>query len=276
TNPTNFNEGQGDERPVVREYWTTVGQIREDIARATGRDRRRAHATPSASATRPARAAVVDDQARESVALEPNQPGRLRKGIFVGNLCSARRDRTRRALPAWTLAALLAFAYLGTAVGANVVTSAFGLVPAGFGWTVTAGTYCAGLALAFRDAVQDAAGTRRVVVLVVLGCLVSALVAEPGIAVASAVAFLLAEALDMAVYTPLRRRGRRRAVALSGLVGAVVDSIVFLLISGFPLTAGSVAGQVLVKAVWVTGCYLALAEVMHRALPGERIISADS
>lgn len=58
TNSTNLNEGQDDEQPVVREYWTTVAQIRADIARATGRDRRRAHATPGASATRPARAAV--------------------------------------------------------------------------------------------------------------------------------------------------------------------------------------------------------------------------
>lgn len=58
TNPTDPNKDQGDEQPVVREYWTTVAQIRRDIARATGRDRRRAHATPDASATRPARAPV--------------------------------------------------------------------------------------------------------------------------------------------------------------------------------------------------------------------------
>lgn len=56
TNPTDPNEGQDDEQPAVREYWTTVAQIRADIARATGRDHRRAHATPGDSAPRPARA----------------------------------------------------------------------------------------------------------------------------------------------------------------------------------------------------------------------------
>jgi hypothetical protein len=166
-------------------------------------------------------------------------------------------------------------AYLATVVLANYATAVYGLVPAGFGMTVTAGTYAAGLALAVRDAVQDSAGTRVALALVVLGCVASALLANGQIALASGLAFLLAELLDMAVYTPLRRRGRRRALAVSGVVGALADSVMFLLVAGFPLTPASVGGQLLVKAVWVTGAYLVLVEVAHRALPRERVITAD-
>lgn len=170
--------------------------------------------------------------------------------------------------------ALLAVAYLAAIMLANWATATYGLVPAGFGLAVTAGTYAAGLALAVRDAVQDAAGARLAVALVVFGSAVSALLANGQIALASGAAFLLAELLDMAVYTPLRRRGLRRAVALSNVVGAVADTVVFLLVAGFPLTATSLGGQLLVKAVWVTGAYLALVEVARRALPRDRVITA--
>jgi uncharacterized PurR-regulated membrane protein YhhQ (DUF165 family) len=155
---------------------------------------------------------------------------------------------------------------------ANAATAVYGLVPAGFGLTVTAGTYAAGLALAVRDAVQDTAGSRLAVVLVVFGCIASALLTDGWIALASGVAFLLAELLDMAVYTPLRRRGRRRAVALSNAVGAMADTVVFLLVAGFPVTGASVGGQLLVKAVWVTGVFLVVVEVARRALPRDRVI----
>jgi hypothetical protein len=62
---------------------------------------------------------------------------------------------------------------------------------------------------------------------------------------------------------------------VSGVVGALADSVVFLLVAGFPFTATSLGGQLLVKAVWMTGAYLAVAEVTRRALPRERVITAD-
>jgi hypothetical protein len=56
----------------------------------------------------------------------------------------------------------------------------------------------------------------------------SALVAPPALVLASGAAFLLSEFADLAVYTPLARRGLVLAVAASSLAGLVVDSIVFL------------------------------------------------
>ena len=60
------------------------------------------------------------------------------------------------------------------------------------------------------------------------GAALSALLAPPALVIASAVAFLLSEFADLAVYTPLARRGLVLAVVASGMAGLVVDSIVFL------------------------------------------------
>lgn len=51
-----------------------------------------------------------------------------------------------------------AFAFLATIVIANWLTTEYGFVAVGFGLTATAGTYAAGLALGFRDVLQDHAG----------------------------------------------------------------------------------------------------------------------
>ncbi len=78
---------------------------------------------------------------------------------------------------------------------------------------------------------------------------------------ASAVAFLLSEAADLAVYTPLQRRGLVAAVAASSLVGLVVDSLVFL-----QLAFGSLdflAGQVIGK-LWMVLLTLPLLQWLRR------------
>ena len=50
----------------------------------------------------------------------------------------------------------------------------------------------------------------------------------PALVLASAVAFVLSETADLAVFTPLQRRGLVLAVAASGAVGILVDSMLFL------------------------------------------------
>lgn len=151
--------------------------------------------------------------------------------------------------PALRLTALTAYA--ASIAAANVLTTRYGLVPMGFGLTATAGTYAAGAALLLRDVVHDACGPRWVIAGIGGGALLTALTA-PSLVIASAVAFLLAELLDMAVYTPLRKRGWARAALISGIVGAVVDTYVFLALAGFPITAASTGGQLVGKAVWAT------------------------
>lgn len=129
---------------------------------------------------------------------------------------------------------------------------------------VSAGSYAAALALAFRDLLHDAGGLRWVLATIGVGCVVSYVLGDPRIALASAVAFIVAELIDLAVYAPLRKRNKRLAIFASNAVGATADTLLFLAIAGFPVTASSVLGQLLVKAVWVTGAYLILAEGIRR------------
>jgi queuosine precursor transporter len=180
-----------------------------------------------------------------------------------------RRTLDRHAVPV----AGLVLAYVAALATANLLTSRFGLVPAGSEFTVTAGTYAAGLALALRDTLQDAAGPRAVLVALAAGAALSILTADPRIVLASTTAALAGELIDLAVYTRLRPRSWTAAVAASGVAGAFVDTAGFLLLAGLPLTAASVTGQLLVKAVWVTGTYLTLHRVLTwgwRAVSGQR------
>ena len=81
---------------------------------------------------------------------------------------------------------------------------------------------------------------------IAVGSAISALLAPPALVIASAAAFLLSEMADLAVYTPLQRRGLVLAVVASSAVGLVVDSVVFL-----SLAFGSLdylAGQIVGKA----------------------------
>lgn len=119
------------------------------------------------------------------------------------------------------------------------------VIPVGFGLMAPAGVLAIGAALVLRDMLHEAAGVRWVMAAIVAGCALSALVAPPALVAASAVAFLLAEGADLAVYTPLRRRRLWLAVLLSGLAGALVDSAVFLLLAfgSLDFLAGQVVGK---------------------------------
>jgi uncharacterized PurR-regulated membrane protein YhhQ (DUF165 family) len=133
-------------------------------------------------------------------------------------------------------------------VGAVVLPDGTHLAPVGFGLLAPSGVYAAGVAFVARDVVQRAAGRRAALAAIVAGTALSALV-SPRLAVASGSAFLFSELADFAVYTPLERRRFVLAVFLSGLVGSVVDSVLFLSISGIPLAA-ALPGLLLGK-VWV-------------------------
>jgi queuosine precursor transporter len=146
-----------------------------------------------------------------------------------------------------TLRAAPPLAFLACVLAANYITSRYGMVPVGFGFTATAGTYLAGVSFVLRDAVQDTAGRWTAAGLVLAGAGLSYLIADPFIALASGVAFLVSEFVDLGIYTPLRRCGYVRAAAASNVAGAVVDTFVFLAVAGFPITSGAVSGQIIGK-----------------------------
>ena len=147
-------------------------------------------------------------------------------------------------------------AFIGCILAANYVTTEHGMVPVGFGLMATAGTYFAGATFVLRDAVQDEAGRRWVVALILAGVALSFLVSAPFIALASAVAFLLSESVDFAIYQPLRRRGYVRAALASNVAGSLVDTVAFLAIAGFPIwqaLPGQMAGKTAITVAVVLG-----------------------
>lgn len=160
---------------------------------------------------------------------------------------------------------------LAAIVGANYLTSTYGLVT-WLGLTATAGTWVAGFAFVARDTIHEAGGKRWVVSVIIIGALLSAIL-SPRLALASGIAFLLSELADFAVYTPLRNRSRTAAAILSNTVGAVVDTIVFLTLAGFPLTG--TATQVLVK-VGVTTLFVLAVRFITGKVAGRSVVHGES
>lgn len=176
-------------------------------------------------------------------------------------------------------------AYVAAVFAANWLTSRYGMVAVLPGVATTAGTYAAGAALLARDAVQDTAGRWGVLAAVTAGGALTA-ATSPALAVASTVAFTVAELADWGIYTPLRRRGWARAVLASNLVGAVLDTLLFLWLASHSirilhvhavpyihLTAQTAGGQLAGKLLWATVLPVALVTVWRwrRAVPRNAI-----
>jgi uncharacterized PurR-regulated membrane protein YhhQ (DUF165 family) len=143
--------------------------------------------------------------------------------------------------------------YVAAVVLANVVTERLGLVSVGFGLMVTAGTYAAGFALLARDFVHRYGNRRWALSAIAVGGGISWLMSSPALAVASTVAFVGAELIDLGVYEPIRRtKGFIQGAMASNIVSAPVDTFVFLSLAGFPITAETVGGQLMGKVVWAT------------------------
>lgn len=102
------------------------------------------------------------------------------------------------------------------------------VVPVAPGITAPSGVMMVGVALVLRDLVQRRLGAAMSALAILVGAGISALVAPAALILASAVAFLLSEFADLAVYTPLARRRLVAAVIASSCAGLVVDSVVFL------------------------------------------------
>lgn len=161
-------------------------------------------------------------------------------------------------------------AYLATIPAANWMIGHVGtvcidqgpcLIPVGFGLTAPSGVLMIGAALVLRDAVQQLLGLRWALAAIAAGVVLSVFVAPPALVVASAVAFGIAELLDLAVYTPLRERNLSLAVLASGAVGAVADSAAFLWLAfgSFDFMAGQLLGK-----IWVTLAAAVLVVAWHR------------
>lgn len=135
------------------------------------------------------------------------------------------------------------------------------VVPVAPGISAPSGVLMIGAALVLRDLVQRRLGVFAGLAAIIIGAAISAAVAPPALVWASAAAFLFSEFSDFAVYTPLARRRLVAAVFASGVVGLVVDSIVFLWLAFGSLDF--LLGQVIGKA-WMVGLSLPLIAYLRR------------
>ena len=135
------------------------------------------------------------------------------------------------------------------------------LIPVAPGIMAPSGVLMIGLALVLRDLVQRRLGVNWALGAILAGAALSGAIAPPALVLASTVAFLLSELVDLGVYTPLQRRGLVLAVAASSMVGLLVDSVIFLWLAFGSLDY--LAGQVVGKA-WMVLLALPIVALLRR------------
>lgn len=156
------------------------------------------------------------------------------------------------------IGAVAAVMFVGTVWLANWLLARYGVIPVGFGMEAPAGVLAVGLAFTLRDVVHRLLGPAVVVACIAAGCLLAYFIEAnaniPGghvsICVASAAAFGLSEIADLTVYSPIEEDSFLAAVVASNVVGAVVDSALFLWLAfgSLHLMGGQVYGKLLMTA----------------------------
>jgi queuosine precursor transporter len=151
--------------------------------------------------------------------------------------------------------------YLISIITANVVTAKFAPLNIGL-FIVPMGTLFIGATFIFRDLVQNKYGRKKTYLFIATALILSAIVSYSLgdtllIVAASAMSFAIAETTDTEIYSRLNLPMSWR-VFYSGIVGGLLDSVIFVIIGLSPLGAGflpweavpmAILGQVIVKTV---------------------------
>jgi len=117
------------------------------------------------------------------------------------------------------------------------------------------GVYFAGLVFSIRDALHETSNKYWILGAIIVGAIVSYSIEDGGkIAFASGSAFLFSELADFAVYSPLRAKGKIKALLASNAVGLVADSTLFLYLAFGSLEF--LSGQVVAKEYMTAGVIL--------------------
>ena len=130
------------------------------------------------------------------------------------------------------------------------------LIPLGFGIMAPSGVLMIGAALILRDLVHESLGVKWSLAAIGLGAVLSYLLADPFIAIASLVAFAISELSDYAVYVKIREKSKELAMLLSGIVGSTIDSAIFLYLAFGSLL--HIEGQIIGKILFTVIAVLAI------------------
>lgn len=136
-------------------------------------------------------------------------------------------------------------------VGTTCIPNGPCLIPVGLGLEAPSGVLVIGAAFILRDVVHRTLGARWALGAILAGAALSYTLAPPALALASGLSFLLAELADFAVFAPLHRRRLLLAVVASSVVGAAVDSALFLWVAfgSLDYLPGQVVGKLWAVAV---------------------------
>lgn len=121
--------------------------------------------------------------------------------------------------------------YFAAVVIANIGFTHLPMIPLPGGEMFAPMSLLVGFIFVLRDFAQKDLG-HAVWVPMIAGIAVSYLLANPFVALASATAFAISEAVDWAVYTTSKRTLRQR-ILISSAISTPVDSAVFMLMLGF-------------------------------------------
>ena len=159
--------------------------------------------------------------------------------------------------------------YISAIILANVLTSQFAPVHI-WGLLVPTGTFLIGFTFVLRDIVQMKYGKHKTYLIIGAALILSALSTYMmgngfRIVFASAISFLFSETLDTEIFTRIKGSLAKK-VAISGIAGSILDSIVFTLTAGFSINAalGQTVFKILMQGIGV----LVLKTSIDRIIPG--------
>jgi len=124
-----------------------------------------------------------------------------------------------------------AMLYIAAIVIANIGFTYLPMIPLPGGEMFAPMSFLVGFIFVIRDFAQKELG-HKVLAAIVVGIGLSYILADPFVAVASAVAFAISEMADWLIYTVTKRSLRDR-ILISSAVSTPLDSAVFMLMLGF-------------------------------------------
>jgi Uncharacterized ACR, YhhQ family COG1738. len=120
--------------------------------------------------------------------------------------------------------------YLASIVAVNFAFSYLPMIQLPLDQAIPVGTLLVGFIFVLRDYAQREIGL-RIYLAMLLGVIVSYVMADPFVAVASAVAFGVSELVDALIFTVTKKPMRER-ILISSAASTPIDSAIFLLMIG--------------------------------------------
>lgn len=142
--------------------------------------------------------------------------------------------------------------YLFIIIFSNIITASFNPINL-FGLLIPCGTIFIGLTFILRDLCQERYGRKKIYFLIILAMLLSAIGSHIlgdtlNIVFASCLSFLISESCDTEIYTRLKLPMHMR-VMYSGIVGGILDSVVFVILGLSPIGSGVLAWALVPSAI---------------------------